>query len=81
MPLKQASDYGTNANNSVNEDYCVYCYKEGEFTQDCTMDEMIQHCAQFVEEFNKDAEVHYTKEQVITQMKEFFPQLKRWKSA
>ena len=26
----------------------MYCYKDGQFLQDCTMDEMIEHCAQFV---------------------------------
>jgi hypothetical protein len=62
----------------VNEDYCVYCYKDGAFTQDMTMDEMIIHCAQFVEEFNKDYSEKVTKEEAIAQMKEYFPKLKRW---
>ena len=39
---------GTNADGSKNEDYCMYCYKDGKFLQDCTMDEMIEHCAQFI---------------------------------
>ena len=30
---------GTNADGSKNEDYCIYCYKDGKFLQDCTMDE------------------------------------------
>ena len=44
---------GTNADGSKNEDYCMYCYKDGGFTTDCSMDEMIEHCAQFVGEVNK----------------------------
>ena len=52
MPLN-AENLGTNANGSKNEDYCIYCYKDGKFLQDCTMDEMIEHCAQFVDEVNK----------------------------
>lgn len=39
---------------------------------------MINHCAQFVEEFNKDTEVPYTREEAIAQMKLYFPTLKRW---
>ena len=48
MPLAQEV-LGTNADGSKNEDYCIYCYKDGKFLQDCTMEEMIEHCAQFVD--------------------------------
>lgn len=80
MPLDSEKVYGTNADGSLNDDYCVYCYQQGKFTQDCTMDEMIEHCAQFVEEFNKDSEQKVTKEEAIAGMKEFFPTLKRWQA-
>ena len=43
------------------------------------MDEMINQCAQFVDEFNKGSEVKMTKEEAIANMKQFFPMLKRWK--
>ena len=52
MPLTEEL-LGTNADGTRNEDYCIYCYKDGKFLQDCTMDEMIEHCAQFVGEVNK----------------------------
>lgn len=79
MPLKTKEDFGTNADGSINEDYCLYCYKDGSFTADYTMDEMIAHCAQFVDEFNKDVNCYYTKEEAIKEMRNFFPELKRWK--
>ena len=44
------------------------------------MDEMIEHCAQFTDEFNKDSGMNFTKEKAIAGMKEFFPTLKRWQS-
>jgi len=47
-------DCGTNADSSINFDYCQYCYQGGKFLQECTMDEMIEHCAQFVDEVNKN---------------------------
>lgn len=78
MPLTVAEHYATNADGSTNKDYCCYCFKDGKFTQDCTMDEMIIHCAGFVEEFNKDSEKKLTKEEAIQQMKQYFPMLKRW---
>ena len=62
-----------------NEDYCMYCYKDGQFLQDCTMEEMIEHCAQFVNAVNEGLEKPITKEEYIGMMKTYFPQLKRWR--
>ena len=62
-----------------NEDYCMYCYKDGKFLQDCTMEEMIEHCAQFVNAVNEGLEKPITKEEYIGMMKSYFPQLKRWR--
>lgn len=78
MPLQKQEDHGTNSDGSRNEDYCCYCFENGAFTMDCTMEEMIDHCAQFVDEWNKDSDVAYTKEEAIAQMKLYFPSLKRW---
>ncbi len=65
MPLTQEI-LGTNADGSKNEDYCIYCYKDGKFLQECTMEEMIEHCAQFVDEVNKGLPQPITKEAHIT---------------
>jgi len=78
MPLTESSLYGTNKDQTVNNDFCIYCFKDGAFVQDMTMDDMILHCAQFVDEFNKDSEQKFTKEEAIAQMKLYFPSLKRW---
>ena len=50
MPLTD-ENRGTNANGSSSEDYCVYCYKKGEFTQDFTMSQMIEFCLQFLDQW------------------------------
>ena len=78
MPLN-AENLGTNADGSKNEDYCMYCYKDGKFTNDCTMDEMIEFCAQFVDEVNKNMPKPMTKEEYKDMMRQYFPTLKRWK--
>lgn len=78
MPIDE-STFGTEANGSKNEEYCLYCYKDGQFTSDCTMDEMIEHNLNYLDEFNKDSEVKYNEDEARAMMKEFFPQLKRWK--
>ena len=78
MPLN-AENLGTNADGSNNEEYCMYCYKDGKFTNDCTMEEMIEFCAQFVDEVNKNMPKPMTKEEYKTMMRQYFPMLKRWK--
>ncbi len=47
--------------------------------KDCTMEEMIEHCAQFVNAVNEGLEKPITKEEYIGMMKSYFPQLKRWR--
>lgn len=78
MPLTDEL-LGTNTDGSKNEEYCIYCYKDGAFTSDCTMDEMIEFCAQFVDVVNKNMPKPLTKEEYKQMMREFFPTLKRWK--
>ena len=79
MPLTRNEDCGTGADGSTDFDYCRYCYADGHFLQDCTMDEMIDHCAQFVDEVNKQMPQPMTKEEYRQMMRGFFPMLKRWK--
>ncbi len=80
MPMTATEQFGTDKNGAVVEDYCAYCYKDGAFTQEITMDEMIEHCVQYLDEFNKDSGQKFTKEQAVAQMKQYFPGLKRWAS-
>ena len=79
MPLARIEDCGTNADGSTNFDYCQYCYKDGRFLQECTMEEMIEHCSQFVDEVNKNMPKPMTKEEYKQMMQGFFPILKRWR--
>ena len=80
MPLTDEV-LGTNADGSKNGEYCMYCYKDGKFTQECTMDEMIEHCAQLVGDFNEGSGLQLTQEEYIGQMKIYFPHLKRWRKS
>ena len=47
MPISQREQLGTNKDKSRNEDYCIYCYKDGEFIDKVTMEEYIEMCSQF----------------------------------
>ena len=79
MPLARAEDCETDADGNINYEYCKYCYQQGKYLQDCTMDEMIEHCAQFVDEVNKQMPTPMTKEEYKQMMRGFFPVLKRWR--
>ncbi len=74
MPLEQNDHYGTEKDGSQNAEYCIFCFKDGEFTADITMDEMIAFCAEHIDEWGMDI----TKEEAIAQMKIHFPTFKRW---
>lgn len=78
MPLGDPGLYGTNADESRNEDYCNYCFALGEFTEDITMEEMIEHNLEYLDEFNRDSPKQYNKEEARAEMMKFFPTLKRW---
>lgn len=80
MPMQTSELFGTDENGSVNQDYCCYCYKDGSFVQDCTMEGMIEHCVQYLDEFNGACNTHFSKEEAIAQMNKYFPSLKRWKT-
>ena len=72
MPMKE-EQYSTNKDGSINSDYCIYCYKEGEFIDKVTMDEYIEMCAPFA------AQANMTPDQMRAYCKRVFPTLKRWK--
>lgn len=76
MPMDE-SYYGSNKDGSKNQEYCSYCYKDGAFSADITMEEMIEGCIAPMVEHNKDM----TEEQAKKMMQEFFPTLKRWKKS
>jgi len=75
MPLENDKLLGTNADGSKNQEYCLYCFKDGAFTNDVTMEEEIEACVPFVSKGNPWQDENTAR----NAMKELFPQLKRWK--
>lgn len=76
MPLDAASElYGTEADGSLNRDFCIYCYKDGRFTFEGTMEEMIEICVPHVVRAHKEM----SETQAREMMQKHFPMLKRWK--
>lgn len=68
------SDYGKNADESVNTDYCKYCYSNGKFGKDETMEEMLESCIPFYV-----GERFETAEEARAYLTKLYPNLKRWK--
>ena len=77
LPMDQPALHGTNADGTLSEDYCCYCYKDGKFTADCTMDEMIDFCIRFEQQQNPGLDA----EDARRAMRAWYPTLKRWKQA
>ena len=78
MPLTE-DILGTNADGSKNQEYCIYCFKDGAFTGDFTMEEMVDFCSQYVDEFNKNTGQSLSREEYKGVLRQFYPNLKRWK--
>ncbi|MCI7003653.1 MAG: zinc ribbon domain-containing protein [Clostridia bacterium] len=73
MPMADDSLLGTNADGTINENYCKYCYKDSKFIDDVTMEEYIEMCSQF------GSQANMTNEQMKEFCQKLFPTLKRWK--
>jgi methionyl-tRNA synthetase len=77
MPLENDDVIGTNKDYSKNNDYCIYCYKNGNFTENVSMDEMIEISLRHMKELFKD-NPDFDEKAALDNMKSFFPKLKRW---
>ncbi len=78
MPMTVPEHFGTNRAGAPSGDYCRFCYKDGSFTANVGMDEMIELCARFVDEWKTPDGRIPTREEAVALMKDHFPQLKRW---
>ena len=76
MPMNApGAHYGTEKDGTLSRDYCSCCYDHGQFLCDAPMKEMIQSCLPF----EKEARPDKTDEELLREMHELFPTLKRWR--
>ncbi len=73
MPMENEKVYGTNNDGSKNSDYCIYCYKDGEFIDKVSMQEYIEKCVPFASQANM------TEDEMRKHLETTLPTLKRWK--
>ncbi|MDQ2087323.1 zinc ribbon domain-containing protein [Herbivorax sp. ANBcel31] len=75
MPMGDTDEmYGSNLDGSKNKDYCEYCYMNGKFTSDISIEEMIEVCIPHVVNEKSGMSENEAREM----MKELLPKLKRW---
>lgn len=73
MPMDKPELFGSQADGKVAADYCVYCYKFGNFTQpDLTLQAMIDACIPHLQQHGMN---ETTARRLLN---EHLPKLKRW---
>ena len=75
MPMDDPALRGTERDGAPSPHYCKYCYQNGAFTGEMTMEQMIDFCAPMMVQANPGM----TEEQAKAQMRRFFPMLLRWR--
>ena len=79
MQLEQDEDKGSEQDGGTSEEYCVFCYQGGAFTQNITVEEQIEENLKDLDEWNQVAGLELTVEEAREQLAQFLPTLKRWR--
>jgi len=74
MPTAEDELLGTNADGTRNTKYCKYCYENGGFTSDCTMEGMVEICVPHMVSCGMDEET------ARKMLGDALPALERWAS-
>lgn len=70
---------GVNADGSANHEYCKFCYLNGRFSKDESLEDMIESNLNFLDEYNKGSGRNLTREEYRDELSKLLPKLKRWK--
>ena len=81
MPLFSGRDecLGTNSDSSKSDQFCHYCYKDGAYTADVAMPEMVKAWVDYTDAYNDHAGTDYTPEDLRSVLERRLPTLSRWK--
>lgn len=75
-PINKPDEYGKNSDGSQNNDYCGYCFRDGNFTNpNITMEYMIDIAAILTANV-----LNISEKEAIEKTKITIPKLKRWQS-
>jgi hypothetical protein len=71
--MEKSEDFGTNADGSRIEDYCCFCFQNGDFTNpDLTMEQMIERLVHLSDKMGM------SQSQARELAQKVIPTLKRW---
>lgn len=73
MPIVSDEQLGTNKDGSTNQDYCKYCFTNGEFIDRVSMERYIEMCSQY------GSQAGMTNDEMKEHCTKLFPTLKRWR--
>ena len=74
MPMDAKEKFGTETGGKPSKEYCVYCYKDGKFTNpNISLQGMIDMCAGIMSQ-----KLSMKLEETKAQASGFLPKLKRW---
>ena len=81
MPLRfDVEEYlGTNSGHSYSDEYCYYCLKDGDYTVDIPMSEMVDIWVKYTDKYNWYSNTNYTPQELRTLLNKRLPTLKRWR--
>ena len=74
MPFFQEKDHGTEADGSPSEEFCSWCYRDGAFLEDETLEDLVERCAPGMAE-----SCRITLDEAVSFMGALLPTLKRWR--
>lgn len=74
MHIDNSNQRGTNEDKTLNEDYCTYCYQNGTFLYDDTMEQKVEKCIRF--HIDENTNENAARKKLLN----YFPTLKRWKN-
>jgi hypothetical protein len=76
MPLNGPVDFGTDAGGCRVNDYCQFCFRDGEFTEpDISMPQMIDRCVMFMSTHGV-----MTQSKARALLTEEIPRMRRWRA-
>lgn len=73
MPMTKPEEFGTETDGRPSNDYCCYCYADGDFTTKQNLEEAVEGNIQFWREKNDKSD-----DEARARIWEVFPKLKRW---
>lgn len=79
IPMNDPALLGTNKDGTDNHEYCIRCYKDGDFTIDITMEEIIENNMKLIDDFNKTSSQKISKAAAKAQLLNHLQRLKRWR--